>query len=219
MDKIPGFLYFLPCLTFTLSISDLFSSPGTQYKYVKDWANRFCPDRSKSASLPRSSCLKRRIRVSRAVQNSSCWMDIWDYKIRMERESQSRAGTYRLAREIPSEAVCPLSALGAVRAFSLKKASKRREKELLLEYPLLWSFLCLQSRALGVGIRNKKTRVAYIRFNRVLGCWSLGTLPNDVDTWLFGIGGRGIAYFISILFKKIAAIKGKGKILSWRNSN
>ncbi|KAG5560588.1 hypothetical protein RHGRI_003794 [Rhododendron griersonianum] len=32
MDKIPGFLYFLPCLTSTLSISDLFSSPGTQYK-------------------------------------------------------------------------------------------------------------------------------------------------------------------------------------------
>ncbi|RVX23616.1 Elongator complex protein 4 [Vitis vinifera] len=38
----------------------------------------------------------------------------------MGRGSQSRAGTYRLAREIPSEVVCPLSALGAVRAFSLK---------------------------------------------------------------------------------------------------
>lgn len=38
-------------------------------------------------------------------------------------------------------------------------ASKQREKELLLEYPLLGSFLCLQSgalRQLGVGIRNKK---------------------------------------------------------------
>lgn len=63
------------------------------------------------------------------------------------RKSQSRAGTYRLAREITSEAVYPLSALGAVRAFSLKMASKRREKELLLEYPLLGSFLCLQSGA------------------------------------------------------------------------
>ncbi|CAK7328600.1 unnamed protein product [Dovyalis caffra] len=31
----------------------------------------------------------------------------------MERERQSRAGTSRLAREIPSEAVCALSALGA----------------------------------------------------------------------------------------------------------
>lgn len=45
----------------------------------------------------------------------------------------------------------------------MKMASKRREKELLLEYPLLGSFLCLQSGALrqlgrlGVGIRNKKT--------------------------------------------------------------
>jgi hypothetical protein len=42
-------------------------------------------------------------------------------------------------------------------------ASKQREKELLLEYPLLGSFLCLQLGALrqlgrlGVGIRNKKT--------------------------------------------------------------
>ncbi|KAL6339193.1 hypothetical protein AAG906_024344 [Vitis piasezkii] len=43
-----------------------------------------------------------------------------DNKKRMGRGSQSRAGTYRLAREIPSEVVCPLSALGAVRAFSLK---------------------------------------------------------------------------------------------------
>ena len=161
MDKIPGFPHLLPCLTPTLSISDLFSGPGTQYKYVKDWANWFCTDRNKSPSLPRSSCLKRRIRVSRAVQNSSCWMDIWDNKKRMGRGSQSRAGTYRLAREIPSEVVCPLSALGAVRAFSLKMALKRRE-ELLLEYPLLGSFLCLQSGALGVRIWNKKTFMFYI---------------------------------------------------------
>lgn len=161
MDKIPGFLHLLPCLTPTLSISDLFSGPGTQYKYVKDWANWFCTDRSKSPSLPRSSCLKRRIWVSRAVQNSSYWMDIWDNKKRMGRGSQSRAGTYRLAREIPSEVVCPLSALGAVRAFSLKMVLKRRE-ELLLEYPLLGSFLCLQSGALGVRIWNKKTFMFYI---------------------------------------------------------
>lgn len=58
---------------------------------------------SKSASLPRGSCLQRRIKMSRAAP--SCWMDIWD-GIESEDSIYNRWGNSKCLRRSRERKAC-----------------------------------------------------------------------------------------------------------------